>query len=179
MIENFSLNKKLFLFINSLTGKNIVFDNISIFLAEYLIYILIFTFLFYFGKQIWRDRKIEIREFVIYFSASVSAWVFSKIIKKMIYAERPFYFFKIETLEKHKQVFDSFPSGHTTLAFALATSVYLYNKKIGFLFFILAFGVAFGRILVGVHYPLDVFVGAILGIIVAVLIGGLLKKKIE
>jgi membrane-associated phospholipid phosphatase len=47
----------------------------------------------------------------------------TKIIKIFVGAERPFSYFKIETLESHNNIFASFPSGHSTLAFALATSV--------------------------------------------------------
>jgi undecaprenyl-diphosphatase len=63
--------------------------------------------------------------------------------------------------------FSSFPSGHATLSFALAFSIFLYDKKIGSLFLLLAFFVAMGRIFTGVHFPLDILVGGILGIFVS------------
>jgi undecaprenyl-diphosphatase len=60
----------------------------------------------------------------------------------------------------------SFPSGHSTFAFALAFSIFWYDKKSGIIFIILAILVALGRVLVGVHYPLDILFGALLGFLV-------------
>jgi len=47
----------------------------------------------------------------------------------------------------------------------LATLVFLYNKKLGIIFYILAVLVGVGRVLALVHYPVDILGGAILGII--------------
>ncbi|OGD65436.1 hypothetical protein A2215_03565 [Candidatus Berkelbacteria bacterium RIFOXYA2_FULL_43_10] len=59
----------------------------------------------------------------------------------------------------------SFPSSHTYIAFAIATSIFLYgHKKLGALLFLVAIGVAIGRIGTGLHYPSDVIAGAFLGI---------------
>ena len=58
----------------------------------------------------------------------------------------------------------SLPSGHTAGAFVVATAITLYFP----LFMPLAIGwaiaIGFSRILLGVHFPLDVIAGAILGI---------------
>ena len=65
-----------------------------------------------------------------------------------------------------------FASGHAANSFALATSLFLiygkHSKKIGWIF-LWAFIVAYSRIYVGVHYPLDIFTGAIIGIILGFL----------
>jgi len=59
----------------------------------------------------------------------------------------------------------SFPSVQTYIAFAIATSVFLYgHKKLGTVLFILAAGIAIGRMGAGLHYPSDVIAGALLGI---------------
>jgi undecaprenyl-diphosphatase len=59
----------------------------------------------------------------------------------------------------------SFPSSHTYIAFAIATSIFLYgHKKLGSFLFLVAIGVAIGRIGTGLHYPSDVIGGALLGI---------------
>jgi membrane-associated phospholipid phosphatase len=41
----------------------------------------------------------------------------------------------------------------------------------------LAFLVALGRPLVGVHFPLDIFVGAFIGIFTVLIVGKYFKKK--
>lgn len=61
----------------------------------------------------------------------------------------------------------SFPSGHATFFFALATYVYVHDRRTGSLFFALAFAVSAERLVSGAHYLSDVLAGAVLGIVVA------------
>ncbi|MGN0468937.1 MAG: phosphatase PAP2 family protein [Acutalibacteraceae bacterium] len=69
----------------------------------------------------------------------------------------------------------SFPSGHTSSAFAAAVAVLWYNRKIGIPTTIFAFIMGFSRIYVEVHYPTDVIAGILVGIVYA-LIGVLITK---
>ena len=57
----------------------------------------------------------------------------------------------------------SFPSGHATLAFAGAVVLSAKEPRFQWFFYTLAFLIAFSRIYLGVHYPLDVVAGGILG----------------
>ncbi|MDG2865955.1 phosphatase PAP2 family protein, partial [Vibrio parahaemolyticus] len=59
----------------------------------------------------------------------------------------------------------SFPSGHTTASFCLATVFSLNIPYLSVVFFIFAGLVGISRIYLGVHYPSDVLAGIILGII--------------
>ena len=58
----------------------------------------------------------------------------------------------------------SFPSGHATVAFACATVIALAVPRLRWPVFVLAALIAFSRVYVGVHYPLDVLAGALLGV---------------
>src|SRR2546430_15318318 len=58
----------------------------------------------------------------------------------------------------------SFPSGHATTSFACATVIALLLPRLRIPLFLLAAAVAWSRVYVGVHYPLDVLAGAALGV---------------
>jgi undecaprenyl-diphosphatase len=71
----------------------------------------------------------------------------------------------------------SFPSGHTTIAFAAATVLSYYRPRWAPAFFLLAVAIGFSRIYDGVHYPLDVLGGAILGLLVGGIVIALLRLE--
>ena len=60
----------------------------------------------------------------------------------------------------------SFPSGHTSQAFSIATIFSLRYKKVGITvpFFLWAAAIGYTRIFLGVHYPSDVLGGAVIGV---------------
>jgi undecaprenyl-diphosphatase len=60
----------------------------------------------------------------------------------------------------------SFPSGHAATSFAGAVVLSRLVGKGVFLLIVLAVLIAFSRVYVGVHYPLDVVAGAALGALV-------------
>ena len=60
---------------------------------------------------------------------------------------------------------DSFPSGHTTAGFAVATVLARRFPAFGMLFVAVAAFVGLSRVLRGSHFPTDVFGGAVLGVL--------------
>jgi len=63
----------------------------------------------------------------------------------------------------------SFPSAHATSAFAVATAM-TRVEPLGALAFALAIALALGRPYLGMHYPSDVFAGALLGIALGLIV---------
>jgi undecaprenyl-diphosphatase len=61
----------------------------------------------------------------------------------------------------------SFPSDHTTASFAIATAIMLRNRLWGSFALVAAALLGVSRVVIGVHYPLDVLAGAALGSAVA------------
>ena len=68
----------------------------------------------------------------------------------------------------------SFPSGHSSGAFLLATALLLVYGSVAVPMFFWAFGVGLSRILLGVHFPGDTLAGAIMGSGIALIAAGAL-----
>ena len=71
----------------------------------------------------------------------------------------------------------SFPSGHAATSFAAATMLSFAFPKLAPALFVLAAAVAFSRVYVGVHYPLDIVGGAALGAVVAIALRGVIRVR--
>jgi membrane-associated phospholipid phosphatase len=86
-------------------------------------------------------------------------------LKFLVKRERPFIRYPQYFSDRYDGGGYSFPSGHTSSAFCTATSLSLYFPKwyvivLGYLW---AASVGWARMYQGVHYPSDVFVGALVG----------------
>ena len=70
----------------------------------------------------------------------------------------------------------SFPSSHSATSFAVATVIFAKYKKLGALALLYAGVIAFSRMYLFVHFPSDVAVGALLGIVSGIIILAIYKK---
>lgn len=111
--------------------------------------------------------------------ALLIAFFASEILKFILARPRPY-----EVLSGTRHLMDvtgySLPSGHTTAAFAAFTVI---GVKYGYLYIFLGLAVlvAISRIYMGLHYPSDVLVGALLGIFCSLIVlkyeGKLIRTK--
>ena len=170
------MNLDYFLFqqINDLAGRFFWLDKLAVFCAAYLQYflaagLLIFLFL---GKEKTKNRIIILGALL---SAGVARLFFTNIIRWLHYRPRPFLVYQVQQLLNHDME-GSFPSGHAAFFFALAMFVYFYNRWAGVWFFAGAILIGLARVFVGIHYPLDIFGGAIAGIFTGWLIEIIFKK---
>lgn len=103
--------------------------------------------------------------------------VVSFFLKRVVFKSQPrpkTFFQDFEGINLHfvegvkVHAYNSFPSGHTLTAFALATFMMLYigNRKLSILFLLLACLAGFSRIYLAQHFLIDVCVGSFLGIII-------------
>jgi undecaprenyl-diphosphatase len=71
----------------------------------------------------------------------------------------------------------AFPSGHAATSFAGATMLSAFAPRYRVVFFLLAAGIAFSRVYVGVHWPFDVLAGAALGTALALAALTFLRRR--
>lgn len=75
---------------------------------------------------------------------------------------RPFLTYEVNLLIQAPKD-PSFPSNSTSVAFAVAASVWIINRPLGSILFIPASLVALSRVFLGVHYPSDILGGVAFG----------------
>jgi membrane-associated phospholipid phosphatase len=103
-----------------------------------------------------------------------------QVLKQVVFSDylRPVAYFQQQGLEPLRLVPDvsvnhyfSFPSGHTMVAFAVAFSMALFYKKrwVDQLAFILALLIGYSRVYLSQHFLIDVWMGSMIGILVALI----------
>jgi membrane-associated phospholipid phosphatase len=86
------------------------------------------------------------------------------VLKKLVNRPRPYETYD-DIYPDVRESGNSFPSGHTALAFSTATTLLLTTEKWYYAApaYVWAMGVGYSRIYLGQHYPSDVIAGAITG----------------
>ncbi len=178
-----SINVRLLEFINGAVGYYRPLDDFFIVATSSIFISIIGAVLAYYFviylpfKQEGRARIKAFKDAGFIAGAMFLTWAVVSIIKVTVAFPRPF-----QTLTNLHVLISlpdsySFPSGHAALTMALATAVYMHKKRLGTLLFAFAFAVGMARIYVGVHYPIDVGVGFLIGFIIPKLMQHFFIKK--
>lgn len=162
-------NTVLFTSINQLAGQSSAIALVMVWITDYLPYAMVGIVIGYFFLWGVRSRSniqqsvFRTIQTVEWCSALFGTFVITHILKIFTALPRPFLSLAHVIVLVPDQGGFSFPSMHTSLTTALAMSVYIHHKRLGVLLFIFAVLVGFSRIYVGVHYPIDVLAGGLIG----------------
>ncbi|MBV7505768.1 undecaprenyl-diphosphatase [Bacillus sp. sid0103] len=156
------LDYGIFQLINHLAISERFLNPIMIFLAEKAEYLFFAGIIFYWFYPKAHNRKMVIEAIL----AACVALSINGEIGHFFYRDRPFVSHHVNWLIPHVKN-ASFPSDHATAAFVIATVIWMWKKRVGWLWLVLASGIALSRVWTGVHYPLDVVAGMLIGVSVA------------
>lgn len=97
------------------------------------------------------------------------SFVLVSIFRNLYDAPRPYVAFSYPSVVKKDKTGKSMPSRHVFSAVIVTVTFYYIVPPISIPMGICALSVCIGRVLAGVHYPKDVIVGAILGLIMGII----------
>ena len=145
------LNLSLFSWINASPEASNTSIHFAIFIANDLLYCMILLFAWFWLRGNY-DTKKQILKAFIFTSIAI---LISQCISHVYYHPRPFVMEVGRTLIYHAPN-GSFPSDHMLIFSSIALS-YLFSaqRKLGIFLLIMAWLVAWSRVYLGVHFPLD------------------------
>lgn len=128
------------------------------------------------------NRRIGLMAFASFALSSLT----SLLLKKVVFTDslRPLKFFEHSTYEYHIikgldiYSYNSFPSGHTTTAFAVFSLLAFLDerKERGLLFLALATLTGYSRVYLFQHFVEDAYVGSLIGTISSILVYQLMQR---
>lgn len=117
---------------------------------------------------LWRRPSV----LALVVAAVVTADLLADVGKLLVHRHRPYE----HQLGRH-ETSHSFPSGHSSTAFAGATMLGFLVPRLRAPLYALAALIALSRLYNGVHYPTDVLAGALLGTATALLLRAAVRRR--
>jgi undecaprenyl-diphosphatase len=167
-------NQNLFQYLYKWSGKNPLIDGVGIFFANDLIYLLVALFLIF----VLAEEGIR-RKMYLFIEGALAVILSRGIITETVHffydVARPFAFYGFSPLIGESG--SSFPSGHATVLFALVVPMWCVNRTWGAFFFATSLLVGIARVYAGIHWPLDILGGIVIGILSGIIVHMLLKSS--
>lgn len=161
------MNNEIFFFFYKLAHQSVFFDALIVFLGVHLPFILGFSALVFavFGEK-QASLRIRVKEIFLVFCAPVAAWIVATLLKIWIHTPRPFDAFPyVQSL--FPETGYAFPSRHAIFFFTLALVIYAKNKTVGYIFISSAILIGLARVIAGVHFPIDILGGFVIGFVIS------------
>ncbi len=166
----------LFLFLNGI--RNPFFDFIFWWASKPLVWIPVYIILLYLAIKVFRWQTIFIVLFTVILvtlTDQISVHLFKDLFMRLRPCHNPVIQLQVHTINGYCGGNYGFVSSHAANYFGIAAFLsVLFYKKIRFfipLVFIWVAMISYSRLYLGVHYPADIFCGAMLGTLIGLLLG--------
>jgi undecaprenyl-diphosphatase len=158
----------LFHLVNNLAGASPILDAFVSFLVNDYALPALFAFIvgaLWFAGADRAQHERNQRGVLYTLLGLLIANVIVKACWMLFFRPRPFAMEDGVKLLFYRPSVSSFPSEPVATLTALAFGVFLFQPRLGSLMLGLTFAFAFGRVMAGVHYPSDVIVGVLIGVL--------------
>lgn len=178
MLDSFlDIDKAAFHFFNN-TISNPLLDFVMPLITDWSQFLIMRIFLGFVLAYLlfFNGSKGRILIVLILITVFISDQISSSLIKPLVARPRPCHIVDGKVMIENLRLLVScgpgfsLPSSHAVNHFAVAFILSKIYDKFKIYFFLFASIVAFSRIYIGVHYPSDVFLGAILGVTIAIIV---------
>ncbi len=155
-------NLTFFTAIHGFAGGNRFLDWTGYFFANSLTYFLVLGMIVFIALRPRAGvRMLAAAEMLLAFL--LGRWVVAYNIQYFFPSPRPFVKLGFEPL-LHPNTVATFPSGHMAALFAVAAIVWYLDRRWGTWYLALSLLVGIGRIYAGVHWPVDIIAGIVIGL---------------
>lgn len=160
-----SINEQLFLLVNRTFSP--LFDNLMPMITllgspnAFFLYFAVLTLLYLVNR-----RLVPAGHLAVYLLAAIFSMGLEDYLKEFFQVPRPPLAIGLEKVRVVGSLSHSFslPSGHAVFSFMTATVIgHGRSRRWRAVLFLLALLVAYSRVYLGVHYPVDVLAGALIG----------------
>ena len=158
--------------LESLLPQNELVKNIMLFVSSEWNFVFLYPILAIILIYIFRNDKFKLTNI---FLTIILSFLLSKILKNVFDRDRPYVFENLTDVLGCYWKY-SFPSGHATLVFWLATTLSLIAPKYKYYYFWLATVISYARIYLNCHYFGDILAWVLLGFVIAYFVYHFTKK---
>ena len=177
-----SLDTKLFLFLNGF--HNPFFDTVMYWISHKFFWVPFYAFLVFLLFRFFGKKQGIILTILIITTFALTNTLSVEAFKNVFERPRPCHNELIQAsthiVKDHCGGKWGFVSSHASNVFGLATLVFFFFKNrikgIGWSIFLWASAISYSRIYLGVHYPLDIMCGGMLGVTLAFVVFQVAKK---
>jgi len=177
-----NINEQIFYFFYGLFNhQSALLSGLIIFFADTLPYLIIGSLGFFYyiiydpDNGLLQEIKKYSHETALIFLSVLTASGLAHALKMFFSTQRPFNALP-DVVALLPETGFAFPSAHSAFFAALAFSVFYFHRKTGYLLILLTVLIGIARIMAGVHFPVDILGGFLVGIGSVYAVKYILKK---